>query len=60
MFGKLLAAPIRLLNAPLRATEKLAAYMTDTPDRKEDRILSVPLDAVAESIEEAADGEKNE
>lgn len=54
MFGKLLAAPIRLLNVPARAAEKLL----DPDDSKEDRILSQPLECVAESVEEAVDGEK--
>ena len=53
MFGKLLAAPLRLLNVPFRATEKLLG--DDEP--KDERILSAPLEAVAESVEEAIDGE---
>ncbi len=51
MIGKLLAAPVRLLNVPLRAAEKIV----DPDDRKDDRILSVPLEAVAEAIEEAVE-----
>jgi hypothetical protein len=53
MFGKLLAAPIRLLNVPARAFEKL----TDPDDPKNERILSDPLESVAEAVEEAIDGE---
>ncbi len=52
MFGKLLALPIRVVNVPFRVAEKLVEA-----DNPEDRILSVPLEAVAEAVEEAADGE---
>lgn len=57
MFGKLLALPVRLLNVPARAAEKLAGYMTDTGDEKDDRVLSAPLESVAEAVEETVDGE---
>jgi hypothetical protein len=53
MLGKLFAAPFRLLNVPMRASEKLLG----DDESKEDRILSAPLEAVAESVEEAIDGE---
>lgn len=53
MFGKLLAAPIRLINSPMRAVEKLLGDEGD----KEDRILSRPLEEMAEAVEEALDGE---
>lgn len=53
MFGKLLSLPVRLLNIPARALEKLVG---DIP--KEDRVISKPLDNLAEAIEEAMDGEK--
>lgn len=49
--GKILALPVRLLNVPARTMEKLIG---DLP--KEDRILSKPLEDLAEAIEEAAEG----
>jgi hypothetical protein len=48
MFGKILATPVRIVNAPLRAMEKIV----DPADREEDRIASRPLEAVAEALEE--------
>lgn len=50
MLGKILSAPIRIVNAPLRAMEKLA-----TDDHPDDRIASAPLNALAEAIEEIDD-----
>ena len=55
MVGKLLAAPARLANAPLRAVEKVTDV--DDEDLEEDGMLSRPLETLAESIEEAVDGE---
>lgn len=56
-FSKLVTAPIRLLNVPMRVTEKLVARMSgDTDIHKQDRILSVPLDILADTIEDAVDG----
>lgn len=54
MFGKLLAAPVRLANVPARAAEKLV----NPEDREEDRVVSRPLESVAEAVEEAVDGDK--
>ena len=51
MFGRLLSIPLRLINAPLRATENVL----DTPD--DERILSVPLTELANEVEQAADGD---
>lgn len=48
LFGKILAAPVRLVNAPLRAVEDLVA---DGKEKEEDRIASKPLDALADNIE---------
>lgn len=47
--GKLLAAPVRLFNVPLRATEKLVEELNGG---EVDRIASAPLEALAQSIEE--------
>lgn len=55
MFGKILAAPFRLLNVPMRAVEK---FIGD--DEPEERFLSAPIEAVAGAVEEAIDGEDEE
>jgi hypothetical protein len=53
MIGKLLAFPFRLANAPIRAGEKLLAAMSGEEDiPKERRVLSAPLEKLAEAIEE--------
>ena len=53
MIGKLLGLPFRILNAPIRAGEKIIAGMSGGQDiQKENRILSKPLDALAEALEE--------
>ena len=51
MFGRLLSLPLRLINAPLRATENVL----DTPD--DERIMSVPLTELANEVEQAVDGD---
>lgn len=50
LIGKALALPVRLANIPMRAAEKLIG---DIPE--EDRIISKPLDDLADAIEEACD-----
>ena len=55
MFGKLLAAPIRLINTPARAVEKL---LEDKHSPDDDRVISAPLEALAEAVEEVVDGDK--
>ncbi len=58
MFGKLLALPVRIVNVPLRSIEKIVAHCGGNEDiHTEDRLFSVPLEAIAKAIEEAADGE---
>lgn len=52
MIGRLLAAPIRILNSPLRAVEKILDV-----DNQDERVLSVPLEKMAEAVEEAVAGE---
>lgn len=47
--GKLLALPIRIVNAPLVAVEKILC-ITDSPNS----FLSKPLEILAASVEEAA------
>jgi len=58
MIGKLLALPIRLLNVPNRAVEKLVDSMNGSETPKEDRILSKPLEALAEAVEEITEDRK--
>lgn len=53
MFGKLLAVPFRIANVPFRAIEKVAAGACGNDDiPKEERILSKPLECLADSFEE--------
>lgn len=53
-FGKLLALPIKLVNAPIRAIEDLTSAGSI---REQDRILSKPLDAIAKEVSKV-DGEE--
>jgi hypothetical protein len=55
LLGKLLAAPVRVLNIPNRAVEKLVD--TDSERDDEDNILSKPLEKLAQAIEEVDDDE---
>lgn len=50
--GKLLALPVRLINLPMTLADKLM----DGDDDKE-RMFSAPLESLAETVEEAVDGE---
>lgn len=53
MFGKLLGLPFRILNAPIRAGEKIVAGICGEDDiKKEDRIMSKPLKALSDALEE--------
>lgn len=53
MLGRILGIPFRVMNAPIRAAEKLLAGMCGEDDiEKQNRILSKPLEALAEAIEE--------
>ncbi len=45
LLGKLLALPVRIVNVPARAVETLL----DT--REHERVISKPLDALAEELE---------
>lgn len=54
LFGKILAAPVRLLNVPARAMEKLVDPDSELGD--DENIISKPLEALAKAIEEV-DGE---
>ena len=53
LLGKLFAAPVRLINAPLRAVEDV---LGDDPSEDE-RLISKPLGALGDEIEQAIDGE---
>jgi hypothetical protein len=45
-FGDLLSLPIKIVNAPIRAVEDI--FEVD----EEDRVLSKPLDALADELED--------
>ena len=55
LLGKLLAAPVRVLNIPNRVMEKLVDPDSERDD--EDNILSKPLEKLAQTIEEVDDDE---
>jgi hypothetical protein len=55
LFGKLLAAPFKIVNAPIRAAENLLNGGERVPE--EDRIFSKPLDAIADELEDVDDDE---
>jgi len=50
LLGSLLAAPIRILNVPARALEKLVDDGSRLDD--EDNVLSRPLEKLAQALEE--------
>lgn len=52
IFGKILAAPIRIANVPMRAIEDGVAYVTDD---EPERIISAPLEEVAQCTEKVSD-----
>ena len=59
--GKVVAAPVRIANIPFRAIEKLVAASEGQDDiPKQDRIASVPLGVLGDTIEEAISGEEAE
>ena len=52
MLGKLLGKCVRTLNAPIRAAENmLTGELQDMPN--DERILSNPLDALADELEKS-------
>jgi hypothetical protein len=51
MIGNILATSVRILNAPLRATEKFIDPESQRDD--ETNVLSAPLESLAEALEEA-------
>jgi len=53
LFGRLLALPVRLVNAPVRAVEDLISI--DKP-REDERIFSCPLDALADELDKIDEG----
>ena len=52
MFGKLLGSVVRIVNAPIRAVEDVFSGEPDGLDDDE-RIVSMPLDALANELDEA-------
>lgn len=60
MLGKLLGLPFRILNAPVRATEKILDSMCGGSCVPEDeKLLSMPLRKIAEAFEEIDEKAKN-
>lgn len=55
--GRFLALPVRLVNVPARAIEKFIDIATGDETPKEDCFVSGPLEALAEAIEEAVEGD---
>lgn len=55
LLGKLLAAPVRVLNIPARVVEKIVDEYSELDD--EDNILSKPLEKLAQAVEEVDDDE---
>lgn len=51
--GKIIATPVRILNVPNRAVEKMID--PDSRNGDEDNFLSKPLESVAVAIEEIFD-----
>ena len=54
MLGKLLGGITRIVNIPLRATENALDALSgeDAPTQEEDRVISKPLDALADELED--------
>ena len=53
LFGKILSTPVRILNTPARVIEKLVDPDSEKGDA--DNVLSKPLEALAEALEEIDD-----
>lgn len=53
MIGKFLGLPFRIMNAPLRGFENMIAKACgEKRMHEDDRIMSKPLDSIAEAFEE--------
>lgn len=52
MLGKLFSLPVKILNIPLRAIEKVVDSVRGDETPKEDRVLSKPFEKLSEAIEE--------
>lgn len=50
--GDILSIPVRIVNIPMRVVEIALDKAVNEETPKENRVLSGPLDAVAEAIEE--------
>ena len=55
LLGKLLAAPLRVVNAPVRALERLVNGGEKL--HESERIFSKPLDEIANELEDVDDDE---
>lgn len=47
LFGDILSIPVRIVNAPIRVAENLIGC-----DHEDDRVLSKPLDLLADELED--------
>jgi hypothetical protein len=56
IFGKVLATPLRIVNAPIRALEDLANGCEKPPE--DERMFSKILDILAEEVEKVDEGKK--
>jgi hypothetical protein len=57
LFGKILSLPVRIVNAPIRAAGKGMDYLCGDEHSDGKSLLSMPLDKLAEAIEEIDDDE---
>lgn len=55
LFGKIIATPIKIVNAPVKALEDICGVEDD-----EDRIASMPLEKLAEHVQEIDDDRKEQ
>ncbi len=53
IFGKILSTPVRILNVPARAIEKLVDSESKCDDK--DNVLSKPLESIAKALDEVDD-----
>ena len=61
MFGKLFSSAVKLINAPIDATEKLVGRLSGEDDMSEDdKIASAPLRALADALREVDDDPDDE
>jgi hypothetical protein len=52
LLGSILSVPFKVANVPFRAMEELVDSCDGTKSSKDDRILSAPLKAISDAVEE--------